>query len=282
MKIEDIEIQSLTVALQQRYGYDFRDYSPASLKRRLKNLTMKHQLASISQLQHELLYRPDLFISALADLTVPTTEMFRDPEVYLQLRQEIIPVLATYPTLKIWHAGCSTGEEAYSLAILLTEAGLYDRSIIYATDINPAALKRARDGIYSSETIRTATANYHAAGGTRAFSDYYVALYDAARFDSKLSTNIVFSEHNLATDEVFSEMNLILCRNVLIYFNRELQCRVLDLFARSLAYKGFLCLGTKESLNFLTNGNEFKPISAREKIFQKVSARNSSGKENAS
>jgi chemotaxis protein methyltransferase CheR len=270
MHPEDIEVSLLLEGVQMRYGYDFRGYSRASVKRRMKALLAKARLPSFSHLQHELLHRPDFFAAAMSDFTVTTSEMFRDPSFFRALREQVVPVLRTYPSLKIWHAGCSTGEEVYSLAILLKEEGLYDRCVIYATDINQTALKAARDGIYPADSVRLFTANYQQAGGTRAFSDYYSALYGGARLDPALREAVVFTDHNLVTDDVFSETQLILCRNVLIYFNRELQSRVLDLFTRSLAYKGFLCLGSKETVAFIEGGRHYRSFVASERIYQAV------------
>lgn len=270
---EDIEFKLLLDALAMRYGYDFRGYSEASLKRRLKLVLQKTNYASLSILQHELLRSPQLFANVLPNLTVTTSEMFRDPTFFKSLRQIVCPVLRTYPVFKVWHAGCSTGEEVYSLAILLKEEGLYNQATIYATDLNESALKTAKEGIYNTESVKGFTAGYHASGGKKAFSDYYTALYGSVRFDSSLRDNIVFSEHNLATDDVFAEVNLILCRNVLIYFKRELQNRALDLFARSLVYKGYLCLGSKETVKFMEGGEQFNLITPQETIFQKVGMR---------
>ncbi len=273
MQLEDIEVKVLAEAIFLYHGYDFRDYAEASFKRRLKALMRKAQLTSLSQLQHLLLHDPDFFASAVAQLTIAVSEMFRDPGFFRSLREHVFPVLRTYPAFKIWHAGCSSGEEVYSLAIALKEEGLYDRAVIYATDLNAAALKVAKDGIYPMDSIRAFTANYQDAGGRRAAADYYTACYGAARLDPALAENVVFAEHNLATDDVFSEMNLILCRNVMIYFKRELQDRVLELFTRSLAYKGFLCLGSKETVRFMKGSEAFEPVVAQDAIFRKLGPR---------
>lgn len=267
--VADIEAGLLIDAIYRRYGYDFRGYSEASLKRRLTALMLKSGAASLSLLQHEILHKPEFFAAALADLTVTTSELFRDPAFFRTLREQVFPVLRTYPTFKVWHAGCSTGEEVYSLAIALKEAGLYDRAVIYATDLNPAALRVASEGIYQNEAMKLAPAAYLASGGLKRLEDYCTEGYGAVRFDKALRENIVFSEHNLVTDDVFSEMNLILCRNVLIYFKRDLQDRVLDLFSRSLIYKGFLCLGTKETVRFLKGGDDYGQILPDTAIFQK-------------
>jgi len=265
---EDIEIKMLSESIFLKYGYDFRLYAEASLKRRLKMVMSRTSLASLSALQEKLLHDANFFSEVLSQFTVTTSEMFRDPSFFKALRTQVIPILKTYPAVKIWHAGCSTGEEVYSLAILLKEEGLYERSVIYATDINPVALQTAKDGIYRNESMKTFTVNYQASGGRTSFSDYYTALYGAARFDPSLRANVVFSEHNLAVDEVFSEMHLIICRNVLIYFQRPLQERVIKLFAGSLVYKGFLGLGSKETVRFLNSGTQFSDFNSDERIFQ--------------
>jgi len=241
------------------------------MRRRILTAMAKWSIANVSQLQHEVLHKREFFAMLLSELTVSTTEMFRDPSFFRALRQEVIPALKTYPTMKIWHAGCSTGEEVHSLAILLKEEGLYERAVIYATDINRLALKAAKDGIYAADSVRKFTTNYQQSGGMRSFSDYYTALYGAVKFNASLRENVVFSDHNLVTDDVFSEMHLILCRNVMIYFDKELQNRALQLFSRSLHYKGFLCLGSKENLAFSSIAGEFKEVVAQERIYQKTS-----------
>lgn len=269
LRPHDIEVKLLLEGIYLRYGYDFRNYSEASIRRRIAAVMAKHSLTKVSDLIHELLYAPDFFAAALPDLTVNTSEMFRDPTFFKGLRQEVIPALRTYPSIKIWHAGCSTGEEVYSLAILLEEEGLLDKSLIYATDINLQSLKSAKDGIYSAESVKQFTLNYQQAGGTRSFSEYYSALYGSVKFDARLRENIVFADHNLVTDEVFSQMHLILCRNVLIYFNRELQNRVLNLFTRSLLFKGYLCLGLKETVRFSNVSDYYTEEVPGERIFKK-------------
>lgn len=267
-KIDDIEVELIVEAIFQAYGYDFRHYAKASFKRRLRSLMTELELSSLSQLQHELLHKPEVFANKLPQLTISVSEMFRDPSFFAAIRSHVIPILKTYPTIKIWHAGCSTGEEVYSLAIILHEEGLLDRSVIYATDINPNALKAARDGIYPVASIRSFTENYQKSGGTEAFSDYYTTGYGGARLLPSLKERIVFSEHNLATDDVFVESQFIICRNVLIYFDLELQQRVIDLFSRSLTYKGFLGLGSKESLRYIEAGRYFATHLPQEKIYR--------------
>jgi chemotaxis protein methyltransferase CheR len=266
--IETIEIELLLDTISRRYGYDFHNYSKASLKRRILNFTSKTEINKISELIPLLLYDKELFRSFLLSLSVTVTEMFRDPEVYVVLREQVLPFLKTYPFSKIWCAGCATGEEVYSIAILLKEAGLSERVQIYATDINDESLQKAQSGIYSTLQIQEYTRNYQLAGLTGSFSDYYFARYDSVIMDQSLKDNIVFANHNLVSDEVFGKMQLILCRNTLIYFNRDLQDRVLSLFRDSLVHKGFLCLGTKESLEFSSVKDDFHSIEKKAKVFQ--------------
>jgi len=265
----NIEIDLILEAIYQKYGYDFRNYSKAHVKRRLLNRLVASKLKSISEMQHRVLHEPGFFEQILRDLSINVTEMFRDPGFYLALRSEVIPLLKTYPYLKIWHAGCSTGEEVYSFAILLKEEGLYDRVQIYATDFNTTVLDVAKKGIYPINRIKDFTANYQQAGGKQSFSDYYMADYNSVIFDQSLKKNVVFAEHNLVTDSVFAEVNVIICRNVLIYFNRDLQNKVFNLFADSLINGGFLCLGSKETLQFSTQADAFETVNAYEKLYKK-------------
>lgn len=265
----DIELKLLIEAIYLKYNYDFRDYAGASQKRRVLHAVHQLRCASISELQAKILHDPNVFAELLQYLTIPTTEMFRDPDYFLALREQVIPFLKTYPSLKIWIAGCSTGEELYAMAILLKEEELLERSIIYATDINPQSLEKAKKGIYSLERVRNYTANYIAAGGKCAFSDYYTAAYDGALFDRTLCENISFADHSLATDNVFSEMHLICCRNVMIYFNHELQERALGLFHESLCHRGFLGLGSKESIDFSCYANVFEAFVKPQRIYRK-------------
>jgi len=225
--------------------------------------------ATISELQSRVVHESAAFSELLQYLTIPVTEMFRDPTYYAALREQVLPVLSTYPSLKIWVAGCSTGEEVYSLAILLKEEGLLERSMIYATDINPQSLEKARKGVFPLENMRAYTANYQAAGGRRAFSDYYTAAYNAALFDRSLCENVTFADHSLATDTVFAETQLISCRNVMIYFKKKLQDRALGLFHESLCHRGFLGLGSKESIDFSSYAQRFEPAVKRERLFRK-------------
>jgi chemotaxis protein methyltransferase CheR len=269
-RAEEIELKLLIEAIYLQYSYDFRDYSQASLKRRVQLAVTQLGCEGISDLQRRILYEPQVFMELLQYLTIPVSEMFRDPGYFLSLRQQVVPVLRTYPSLKIWIAGCSTGEEVYSMAILLREEGLLERSIIYATDINPHALERARQGIYRMEQLRRSTESYQRAGGTTSFSDYYTAAYDSAIMDKSLRERVTFSDHSLATDSVFAETQLISCRNVLIYFNRPLQNRAFGLFHDSLCHRGFLGLGSKETVEFSAYASHFEGFDRPQRIFRKL------------
>ncbi|HAB64096.1 protein-glutamate O-methyltransferase CheR [Pseudomonas sp. Choline-3u-10] len=265
-----IELKLLIEAIYLRYSYDFRDYSSASLKRRVLLALKQMHCENISQLQRRILYDPQAFMELLQFLTIPVSEMFRDPSYYLALREQVIPVLRTYPSLKIWIAGCSTGEEVYSMAILLKEEGLLDRTILYATDINPRSLERARQGIFNIDNMRQYTSNYQGAGGKHSLSDYYTAAYDSAIMDKSLKENITFADHSLATDSVFAETQLISCRNVLIYFNKPLQNRAFGLFYDSLCHRGFLGLGSKETVEFSGYAEQFEAFDKPERVFRKL------------
>ena len=266
----DIELRMLVEAVYLKYNYDFRDYTGASQKRRVIVAMRAMDCETVSELQAKVLHRPEAFAQLLQYLTIPVTEMFRDPEFYAAIRSQVVPHLETYPSLKLWVAGCSTGEEVYSLAILLHEEGLLERSIIYATDINPESLEAARRGVFPLDRMRLYTENYQKAGGRRAFSDYYTAAYGGALFERSLVENVTFADHSLATDTVFSETPFISCRNVMIYFNRRLQNRVLGLFHESLCHRGFLALGSKESIDFSSHAQHFESIARRERIFRKA------------
>ncbi len=268
-KIEEIEIDLLIDAIFRRYGYDFHQYARASLKRRIWGGFEHSGMEYISQMISKILYDPEFFNLFFIHLSVNVTEMFRNPEFYLSLKKNIVPYLKTYPFVKIWVAGCATGEEVYSLAILLKEVEFYDKCLIYATDFNDEVLEKAKEGIYSIEHIKEYTSNYHSAGGTRSFGEYFHSDHANVIFDRKLKENIVFASHNLVTDDSFGEMNLVLCRNVLIYFTRELQNRVFRLFEKSLCHNGFLCLGRSETLKLSVVANQFHTIDEHEKIFQK-------------
>ncbi|TFY99568.1 CheR family methyltransferase [Ramlibacter rhizophilus] len=268
--LTDIEVRLLVDAIYLRWGHDFRDYSLASLHRRVQHAREQMGLPTISALQDRVLHDADAFAQVLQYLTVPVSEMFRDPPYFLALRGQVAPVLRTYPSIKVWVAGCSTGEEAYSLAILLREEGLLDRAMVYATDINQSSLERARKGIYPLESMQLFTQNYQRAGGTQSFSRYYTAGYGGAVFDRQLRESITFADHSLATDSVFAETHLVSCRNVLIYFNRKLQDRAIGLFHESLAHRGFLGLGSKETLDFSAWAGHFEPVARRERLFRKL------------
>ncbi|THD02038.1 chemotaxis protein CheR [Panacagrimonas perspica] len=264
-----IELPLLLEAIYLKYHYDFREYANASLKRRLSAALVRFGCRTLSQLQQRILHEPAIFPILLDYLTVQVTEMFRDPNYFKALREHVVPLLRTYPSLKIWVAGCSTGEEVYSLAILLREEGLLSRSLIYATDINPQALQRAEAGVFDIDRIPAFTESHRRSGGHSSLSDYYTAAFGRAVIDKSLKKHIVFSDHSLATDSVFAEVQLVSCRNVLIYFNRELQDRALGLFADALCRKGFLGLGSKESLRFTALAGAFADVSREDRIFQK-------------
>jgi len=268
--VEDIEISLLLEGVFRRYGYDFRDYSLAHLRRRLRHRLELSGLSDLGAMLHRVLSDRHFFELLLRDLSINVTEMFRDPEIYARVRNEVVSRLKTWPFVKIWHAGCATGEEVYSMAILLHEEGLLKRCQIYATDFNQIALKKAREGIYSLDQVRLFTGNYQKGGGRESFADYYTADDDAVILKSWLKEKIVFADHNLVTDGVFSEMQLVVCRNVLIYFNRELQERIFNTFYESLCPGGFLWLGSKETLRQSDMAGRFEAISQDEKIYKKV------------
>ncbi|MEQ8583746.1 MAG: CheR family methyltransferase [Marinoscillum sp.] len=270
MDISDIEIESFLEAMDKAYGYDFRDYSPAHIRRRLYHVLNTYGISSISLLQHHLLHDHSFAQKILHNLSIRVTEMFRDPGFYKALRETVIPLLRTWSYVKIWHAGCSTGEEVYSMAILLEEEGIYDRCQLYATDFNQTALSHAKEGIYGVDQVKKYARNYQASGGTADFSDYYYAQYESAIFDRRLSKNIVWADHNLVTDGVFAEMQVVICRNVLIYFNRDLQNRVHRLFHDSLVKGGFLCLGSKESVDFTEIATSYDALDKRQRIYRKT------------
>ncbi len=268
--LERIEISLLLEGVYRHYGFDFRSYAFASIRRRLWKRIEAEGLATISELQAHILHDPPMMEKLLLDLSINVTAMFRDPSFYRAFREHVIPLLRTYPFIRLWHAGCATGEEVYSMAILLQEEGLYDRSRIYATDINEVVLRKAKEGIFPLDRMQEYTENYIAAGGKRAFSDYYVARYDGALFSPGLTKNVVFSLHNLVTDRSFAEFNVILCRNVMIYFDKALQGKVHGLFYESLAQFGILVLGSKESLRFSSCEDKYDQINGPEKIFRKA------------
>jgi chemotaxis protein methyltransferase CheR len=267
--VEDIEIHLLLEALYRRYHYDFRHYARASIKRRLRQAREQMGYASLSSLQDALLHDPAIVSRLLDYLTVQVSEMFRDPDYFRAIRDKVVPHLRTYPSLKIWIAGCSGGEELYSFAILLHEEGLLDRTLFYATDINPTALQSARDGIYPLDRIQLFTRNHQRAGGRTSLSEYYTAAYDGAVFDKRLRSRVVFSDHSLVTDAVFAECQFVSCRNVMIYFDRPLQDRAIGLFRDSLNRRGFLGLGSKETLRFSQHADGFDEFVREEKIYQR-------------
>ena len=269
-RIETIEFNLLLDAITKQYGYDFRNYARATLMRRIKGLMKQTEINRISEIIPRILYNEEFFGSFLSAMSVTVTEMFRDPDFYKALNQKVIPILETYPYFKIWHAGCATGEEVYSLAIMLEESDLLRRATIYGTDINGQSLRIAKEGIYPMDKLKTYTANYNKAEGKASFSNYYHAHYNSAKFLEHLKKQLTFSFHNLVSDGIFGEMNIILCRNVLIYFDRKLQNRVLNLFYNSLSRRGLLCLGTKESINFSDVEDKFEVISSKQKILRKI------------
>jgi chemotaxis protein methyltransferase CheR len=268
--LEQLEIRLLLEAVFQRYGFDFREYAPASLKRRVWRRVHAEHLQTIAGLLEKVLHDPTCMERLLLDLSVNVTAMFRDPTFYVALREHVVPLLRTYPFTRIWIAGCSTGEEVYSLAILLREEGLYERTRIYATDINHSVLEVARAAVFPLDKMQQYTQNYIRAGGTRAFSEYYAAGGDGAQFSRELVANVVFAPHNLAMDGAFNEFNLIVCRNVMIYFEKALQDRVHNLFYESLAMFGALALGHKESIRFTPLAHRYEELDADERIYRKI------------
>lgn len=268
--IEASELDVIITLIFDKYGYDFSGYAHASLLRRINKVAEQLKANGAQELMDLLLADSSHFYTFLETVTVNVTALFRDPAFFIALRELVFPMLATYPIIKIWSAGCATGEEAYSLAILLKEAGLYQRTRIYATDLNPGNLDTARRGILPLHYMKQYTQNYQLAGGQRDFSDYYTAHYNHAMLDQELRRHILFSQHNLVTDQVFNEFQLILCRNVLIYFNKDLQDRVLTLFYHSLGKLGYLALGAKESLLFTEVRSHFENIHQQYRIFRKM------------
>jgi chemotaxis protein methyltransferase CheR len=266
---EDIEMALLLEGIHRRYHYDFRNYAPSSVKRRLVQARERMGCRTFSMLQERVLHEPAVLPTLLDALTVQVSEMFRDPEYFRALREQVVPHLKTYPSLKVWVAGCANGEELYSLAILFREEGLEERTIFYATDVNPNARRRAEAGIYELDRVPLFTENHRASGGRSSLSDYYTAAYGGAVFDKSLRTRTVFSEHSLVSDEVFAEVQLVSCRNVLIYFDRFLQDRALRLFKEALGHGGFLGLGSKETLLFSSHADDFVPFARQECIWRR-------------
>ena len=272
LKTEDIEIRLLLEAIFLKYHYDFRGYAMTSVKRRIRRAQERFACDSVSQLQDKILHEPEILPDLLGYLTVQVSEFFRDPAYFRTIRERVLPHLRTYPSLKVWIAGCSTGEELYSFAILFREEGLEDRTIFYATDINPESLRQARAGVYPLNRMQLFTQNHQKSGGKSSLSDFYTAAYDNVRFDPTLRDRAVFSDHSLVTDQVFAEVHLISCRNVMIYFDRTLQDRALGLFKDALVRKGFLGLGAKESLQFSKHAGAFEDFVREEKLYQKAGA----------
>jgi chemotaxis protein methyltransferase CheR len=270
LELERLEIELLLEGIHRRYGFDFRDYAPASLRRRLRRRMDGEKVATVSALQDLLLHDPAVMERLLLDLSVNVTAMFRDPSFFVSLRQKVVPLLRTYPFSRIWVAGCSTGEEVYSLAIVLAEEGLADRVRIYATDINEAVIETAKLGVFPLEKMQDYTQNYIRAGGTRSFSEYYVARYDGALFARSLVDAAVFAQHNLVSDAAFNEFNVIVCRNVMIYFAEPLQRRVHSLFYESLATFGVLALGQKETIRFSPHAERYEELDAAERLYKKA------------
>ncbi|MBD1824712.1 protein-glutamate O-methyltransferase CheR [Cyanobacteria bacterium FACHB-DQ100] len=269
--LETIEIQLLFEGIYRYYGYDFRNYAPSSRSRRVQNFMQAEGIKTISELQNQVLHDRPSLDRLLLSLTVNVTSMFRDPSFYLTFRNLVLPTLRTYPFIRIWHAGCSTGEEVYSMAILLQEEGIYHRCRLYATDTNDKVLQTARSGIFPISAMKDYTQQYHKAGGKKSFSEYYTAAYENAIFRSSLRDNIVFSQHNLVTDGSFNEFNVIVCRNVLIYFDRTLQDRVHELFYQSLCSFGILALGRQETLRFTSLCDRYIELSKAEKLYRRMS-----------
>ncbi|MCX4187112.1 CheR family methyltransferase [Methylophaga sp. OBS4] len=269
ISVSDEEIALLLEAIYDKYGYDFRSYSRAHVRRRLVQRLRLSQLESLGMLQYKALHDPDFIALLLKDFSINVTEMFRDPDFYLAVREKVVPLLKTWSYIKIWHAGCSTGEEVYSMAIMLKEEHLDSRVQIYATDFNSHALAQAREGIFPAENMKTYARNYQSAGAIASFSDYYHAKYDSAIMDPSLKKNILWANHNLVTDSDFAEVHMVVCRNVLIYFNRQLQNSVHKLFHRSLVNGGILCLGKKETLSLTDYKDSYSDVDRQQKIYKK-------------
>ena len=268
--LENLEIDLLLEAIYRQYGYDFREYARGSIKRRLWRRIYSEGLESISGLQERVLHDPECMNRLLADLSINVTSMFRDPGFYLAVRKKVVPLLRTYPFIRVWNAGCSTGEETFSLAILLHEEGLYERVKIYATDINDSVLRQSKEGVFPLEKMRDYTDNYIRSGGKSAFSDYYTVDGSGARFHESLMSNVIFAQHNLVSDHSFNEFHMIMCRNVMIYFDGPLQNRVHDLFFSSLPVFGLLALGRKESIKFTQHADAYEEIDHIEKLYRRI------------
>lgn len=270
ISLSDEDVELILRDLIDLYGYDFTNYSRASLKRRILRLLSNDRFLSFAEFRYRLKSDAEYFKRFVEQITVNVTEMFRDVQFYKSLREQVLPVLATKPVIRIWHAGCSTGEEVYSMAILLAEANLLQKSLLYATDINPAVLEKVRTGIFPLSQMKQYSENYIASGGKKDFSSYYTAQYNAAKFNESLGKRIVLATHNLVSDGSFNEFHLILCRNVMIYFDKPLQDRALRLFYESLEVLGYLALGSKETLKFTEVSGMFRQLENREKIWRKM------------
>lgn len=268
--LRDEEVEILLNDILSNHGYDFTNYSRASIKRRLTRLFSFDRTPSFAEFRYRLINDKEYVKRAIEQVTVNVTEMFRDPLFYKSLRDHVIPTLGTYPLIRIWHAGCSTGEEVYSMAILLKEANLLHKSLLYATDLSPTVLEKANSGLFPLSSMKQYSENYIISGGKNDFSSYYTANYDHARFDDSLKNKMIFATHNLVSDRSFNEFQLIICRNVLIYFDKELQARVFNLFDESLQSLGYLALGSKETLKFSSIAKKFVPIAPKEKIWRKM------------
>jgi len=268
--VTDEDIDVLLSDLLDLYGYDFTEYSRASLKRRINRLFVLDRFPSVAEFRYRLISDQDYLRRMVEEITVNVTEMFRDPIFYRTIREEVLPVLATHPFIRIWHAGCSTGEEVFSMAILLKEANLLQKSLLYATDINPQVVEKLRKGIFPLKQMKQYSENYIASGGKKDFSDYYTAKYDHAKFNDNLSRKMISSTHNLVSDRSFNEFQLIMCRNVMIYFDKDLQDKTLTLFDESLEKLGFLALGSKENLKFSVIAKKYHQLENKEKIWRKV------------
>jgi chemotaxis protein methyltransferase CheR len=272
-----LEVKLLVEAIHQRYHYDFRGYSPASLARQLNRAQERFGCRSLSMLQHRVLHEPTVMPELVNLLTIQVSDLFRDPSYFRTLREHVVPHLVTYPSIKVWIAGCGDGEELYSLAILFREEGLSSRTIFYATDINQSALRKAEAGVYDIERLPLFTENHQRSGGKTSLSSYYTAAYGAAVFDRSLCENVVFADHSLASDQVFAEVHLVSCRNVLIYFDRELQDRAIGIFNDALVRGGFLGLGAQESVRFSRHFSQFREFSMKDRIYRKTNASQDGG-----
>ncbi|RKQ18318.1 protein-glutamate O-methyltransferase CheR [Oceanobacillus bengalensis] len=268
--LEKLEIELFLQGIYDWYGYDYRDYAYQSIRRRIWHRVEAEKVSSILELLDKVLHDTSCVQRLMADFSINVTEMFRDPLFFGQFREKVVPLLRTYPSIRIWHAGCSTGEEIYSMAILLKEEGLYDKTKIYATDINADVLKIAKNGYYPLDNMKKYTSNYLQAGGKDAFSAYYTATNNGVRFNPCLTKNVVFAQHNLVTDRSFNEFHVIICRNVLIYFNKTLQAKVHQLFYESLGMFGILGLGDKETIAYTNQADHYKELSGKHKLYQKV------------